>query len=306
MESSTENLALDKIPPDKLFQAFNQRMFTKDFTTKDVGVTPRVIMHWKQLGLLFESERQFDENHKFHFVELIWLKIVCELRAFGMPLSTILKVKDYLVVKKPIHKFLNLETTESIKDFYSKLFLSITMNSAKAVKIMESEGIIEKLKQFEFGQLEMGLFNYISEREDSKIYISPYGHAVIDFNNQDQKNPEVSKILREESCIVIPFFKLIRNFLKNPENYKFSSDLSILTATEAHILFLINEGKFESIRIDFKNGKPFILEGEKRINVDLKARVGEIFLNREYSTLLVKNQTGDEIAYSSIKTKFKL
>lgn len=58
------------------------------YTVKNVGVSNRVMSHWDSQGVSGPSGRPDEKAwRKFNFQELVWLKIVQELRAFGMSLE---------------------------------------------------------------------------------------------------------------------------------------------------------------------------------------------------------------------------
>lgn len=64
----------------------------KKFTIKDAGLTYRIINNWSNLGL-FDDGRIEEEKgwRKLNAVDLIWLRILVELRKFGFPLEKMKK-----------------------------------------------------------------------------------------------------------------------------------------------------------------------------------------------------------------------
>ncbi len=62
----------------------------EQFTIKDTGIKYRVINHWSQQGLLRDSRDDKGTGwRKFSFIDVTWLKILSELRAFGLSLDKI-------------------------------------------------------------------------------------------------------------------------------------------------------------------------------------------------------------------------
>ena len=77
---------------DNLFEEIEKDLFSEEFTLKNLGnnnVTARHLQYWSDNDLLPESKRKQDENHKFNFVELIWIKIIYELRVLGFNINKI-------------------------------------------------------------------------------------------------------------------------------------------------------------------------------------------------------------------------
>lgn len=62
----------------------------KKYTIKDTDSSYRVINHWCNAGLL-DASRDSNENgwRKFNIVDLVWLRVVMELRVFGLSLNKI-------------------------------------------------------------------------------------------------------------------------------------------------------------------------------------------------------------------------
>ena len=71
----------------------------KKFTIKDTDSTYRVINHWSKLDL-FDDARQGESKgwRKFSLVDMVWLKVLMELRKFGFALE---KIKiGYQIIKE--------------------------------------------------------------------------------------------------------------------------------------------------------------------------------------------------------------
>lgn len=62
----------------------------RKFTIKDTDSTYRVINHWASLGLLEDSRIDPTKGwRKFSLVDMVWLKVLVELRSFGVSLEKI-------------------------------------------------------------------------------------------------------------------------------------------------------------------------------------------------------------------------
>lgn len=67
-----------------------QQVNDKRFTVKDGDVSYRVINHWTAQGLL-DDDREDDSKdwRKLSLKDLLWLRVLRELRRFGLPLETL-------------------------------------------------------------------------------------------------------------------------------------------------------------------------------------------------------------------------
>jgi DNA-binding transcriptional MerR regulator len=63
---------------------------------KNKDVTHRVLNHWEELGLLTCQRETGKRWRKYSIMDLIWVRIMSELRKFGFPLAGMKKVKESL------------------------------------------------------------------------------------------------------------------------------------------------------------------------------------------------------------------
>lgn len=59
----------------------------KKFTIKDLDTTYRIINHWSQQGLFDDSRDDNKGWRKFSLVDMVWLRVLLELRKFGISLD---------------------------------------------------------------------------------------------------------------------------------------------------------------------------------------------------------------------------
>ncbi len=79
---------------DAKFSQMRDAVREKIYTAKKTDVTYRVLSHWDKNGLLPEGmDEQIGEWRRFTFIERVWLETVKRLRAFGLSLDTIVKVR---------------------------------------------------------------------------------------------------------------------------------------------------------------------------------------------------------------------
>lgn len=72
-------------------------MKRKDFRIEDTDQSYRVINHWCEIGLIDDSREKNAKGWRhFSGIDLLWIKVIEELRAYGLSLETIGKVKKFL------------------------------------------------------------------------------------------------------------------------------------------------------------------------------------------------------------------
>ncbi|MCP4311098.1 MAG: hypothetical protein GY790_07550 [Bacteroidetes bacterium] len=75
-----------------------ERLNTKKHRLSEENISPRVVNHWVELGLITDDRPEGKGWWMFSISEMIWFGIIVKLRKFGMELSKILKVKEYLEI----------------------------------------------------------------------------------------------------------------------------------------------------------------------------------------------------------------
>ncbi len=77
----------------------------KKFTIKDTDSSYRVINHWSSLGL-FDDQRVENKGwRKFNLVDMVWLRVLMELRTFGLSLDKMKAGYQSLNEKAAIFEF---------------------------------------------------------------------------------------------------------------------------------------------------------------------------------------------------------
>ena len=69
--------------------AVKKELTRRQYSLSEPSVTPRVLHHWYQTGII--SDRRTDGKgwSKFSFTELVWIKLIIRLREFGLGLDKI-------------------------------------------------------------------------------------------------------------------------------------------------------------------------------------------------------------------------
>lgn len=295
---------------DNLFEEIEKGLFNEEFTLKNLcsnDVTSRHLQYWFDNGLLPDSNRKQDENHKFNFVELIWIRLITELRVLGFPITKIRIVKESLLKKKSLPEHLGLTDTSSMAECYYKMFkdkLKIT-DKEKFIKSLPAADSLNTKHSKKISILHFLILLFIDQRENAKLIILNGGESFPFVSKSDHANPAIVELLEKETYISVPLFKLISDFIEDEKNYDFISKAQILNDNELKILFLLRNGKFDSMTIHFKNGAPFLIEPTKRMKLSSDNKLSEILLKRGYERIEVVTQDGN-ITYSPKTTKIFL
>ena len=77
--------------------AFKKELNRRQYSINEPSVTPRVLHHWYQVGIISDTRTNGKGWSKFSFTELVWIKLIIRLREFGLSLDKIKKVKEDLI-----------------------------------------------------------------------------------------------------------------------------------------------------------------------------------------------------------------
>lgn len=105
-----------------LYEANSVKKFLNEpkFTIGDETISSRVLKHWHDKGILSDNRPLSKGWRKFSISEIIWISIVLKLRSFGMELSKIKLVKDYI----DSYNLKSNKNQSSLLDFYISLCIA--------------------------------------------------------------------------------------------------------------------------------------------------------------------------------------
>lgn len=126
----------------------------KRFTIKNVDTTYRLINHWSTHGLFEDTRAEKKGWRKFSLVDMVWLKILIDLRTFGLPL-------------------------DKIKVSFKSLQEKMTLFEFAITSSMLGKGM--NIVVFSDGELEIGSRNSIA-RSESLNYLNQSAYLVVSLN----------------------------------------------------------------------------------------------------------------------------
>lgn len=254
---------LENIPPltlDEVLKAIK----TPRFTLSHLGVQKRVFHNWRHSGIFPE----IDEGSRIstlNFLELMWGKIVIDLREFGLSLEKIKEVKDFLfnpLSGKSEVKLSSKDLGEFALKKVEELNIPEDQKAQFRKMLLTEEGrkfLLSTLHQTAYTLIEILVLNTILLRKNNRIAIFKDGKCIPlleDYRQlpiPDAKN--TLAIFEIEPIISIPISPYIAEFLGEEKNLQVLPDLKIVTIQEYEILEMLVGGKLKSITIEFKDGK---------------------------------------------------
>lgn len=285
-------------------EAFEEKVVEKKFTSTLINpfVSSRQLNYWlNEAKLLPEYE---DKGwRKFSFLELVWLKIVNDLRDFGVDFEVLKKLYEDLFfvtstedLFEEIHKRKDqiLSMLEKDNSKSAKLFRELT------TKINEVKRIIPAEKK---PLILFYIMHSITLKSPGNILIKKNGEHLFmveklrDYYKQNDEN----RAFIFESHISVSISDVIEYYILK-EDMDRGIVNEILTEDEQSIINTIRKEKPESINVKFdKMGKATMIEVTRQTRVELAHRLADIILKNEYQTIVLKTQKGKIVTCTSTK-----
>lgn len=204
----------------------------------------RIINHWENNGL-FELKRGEEGSgwRRFSAMDKIWLKIIGELRLFGVSVEKIRAIREFLetgeskVSKYPLLEFYCAKNIAKGEPSYFLVFsdFSVQIASESDLKLAESFGSLCNHIRIDLGDILQGIF--------PKMNLSKKVSQSYELNND-----EIELVL----AVRTGFFREIKIELKNGKIYKMEKELE---NPEKEITKILKEGGYQTITIQMENGK---------------------------------------------------
>jgi DNA-binding transcriptional MerR regulator len=113
LDEFVDTKSLDKLT--KLYQLITE----EKLSAKETGIKYRVLNHWDEKGIIRFSRTSSIGNRKFSFVDFVWIKIVNELRSFGIGINTIKQIASDVYHPLPFKEMIDqyAQNIELLKDY---------------------------------------------------------------------------------------------------------------------------------------------------------------------------------------------
>ncbi len=267
----------------------------QNLSAKTIGVSYRTICHWDEKGIIRFSRTNSDSNRKYSFVDYIWIKVVEELRSFGVELPIIQKIVSEIYSPIPIKDIfgvlaenkVNLSILNSIKDDTEKAEFLEFLKSGE----YKDADFAELEKQFNY--LHILVAEIISTKKPVSIIVFKNGDWFPYIKENEHLYSEDLLYKKEyESQVCVSLTNLVFNFMLEENMATFSQEVNLLTMQEIKALNIVVKGDFQKLTVLYKSKKtePFeILKSDKAKDELLK-----VFRKKNFREFIVTDNYGKE------------
>lgn len=206
---------------------FCDRVLEKNFSVSDVGIPYQWVNNWDKENLLFETRRSDGKWRKFSFIDYLWVRVIIELREFGVPYDTIRKVKQIVEQDIPLDPgFLRSDRAGNGIPGSSKTssLKSLSLLTLLVIETIATKSLIQILIH---NDGECLLLNH--------KHIHLYGDELVQF--------------RKESYLTISLNYLLVNFIGEHELDFLIPFVPLISSEEAEVLKYIREDSINTLTI---------------------------------------------------------
>lgn len=260
--------------------------------------TARTLNYYKEEGLVLDRQKK----SKFSFEELVWLRIVFELKNIGINHSLIKQLKEYAFA--PVQEEVLDEILEQNKNLFEEHVVPMLKQIpeefhgefAKALKeaMSDKKVIANKVKS----NLRFWLMCTIQSKSAAEIHLLSDGK--VEFYLKQIENIDTSSL---HTYVSISLTRILSFYLSNDYSDNALAQC-LLNKDELLVLQYMREKKYKSIEVTFKNEKIDLIKLAQDEKADPRQRLYEFMIAGAYDDISIKREAGKIISISKI-TKVK-
>lgn len=282
---------------DKSDSAIAQYLLMKqeNFTIKDIGISYTELNYWDKKELLPIVRESDNGWRKFNFFDIVWLGIIRELRAFGISTALIREFKESVfslielsTLKQQAQQF--LDSIEPVDQHLLAKEIERMMNLIHTQEVKEDDVI---------SFFEYWLLGSIVRHEPVSLLFFLSGEVAYWNNASELKNDlELRQKRVWNPHTVISLNTIMCDLIEENLIVSYLPYLSVMNAQEAELLSMINQGKYDSITITFKDHRPDLVLGKKALPPE-KRKISEVLLEGDYQDIHLVQHRGKVVSISN-------
>ena len=286
---------------DKLVEVY-EVLCEERLSVKDTGVNYRVINHWDEMGIIRFIRNVEGGNRKFNFVDFIWIKVVNELRSFGVKLPDIQKIASEIYKPLPVMELFDTlannlelfnglegESKDDLMDFLKKGEYKNTDFDALNINL-------------NFNHLHILIAEAISTRNSVSIIVFNDGEW-FPFIKQNEHLYSKELLYKKEysSQVRINITELIFKYIMEDYLIEYANGLHLFTQQESKLLNHIKVGDYKKVIVKFKSKKHEPIEIIK--SKKAQEEIIHIFREKKYREFILTDKKGIELITKNEESK---
>ncbi len=267
----------------------------QNLSAKTIGVSYRTICHWDEKGIIRFGRENADANRKYSFVDYIWIKVIEELRSFGVELPIIQKIVKEIYEPIPIKDIfgviaennLDASVLSHIKDDDEK------KEFLKFLKSGEYQNADFSSLEKQFNYLHILVAEIISTKKPVSIIVFKNGDWFPYIKENEHLYSEDLLYKKEyESQVCVSLTNLVFNFMLEENMATFSKEVNLLSMQEIKVLDIVVKGNYQKLTVLYKSKKAEPLEVLK--SETAVTELQKVFRKKNYREFIVTDNDGKE------------
>ena len=266
------------------------------FYLKDIGVSGKVMNDWIKYALVDEAKEK-GTWRKYTLKEAIWIKLIEELRFFGIPLKNIKNIKT------SFYDF-NQELIAESNSYYERnagkneIYKSINESNKivqKALSDEQSGKLLEYINPFSIiiayalsGSMNL-VFIYSNENEG----FFNIGDTPLFEEEAAQQKKEFEKIISTQSFVLINIKSLLAKFFNDEkESVDVNYYLGLMNSKEKKLIEQIRSSNYSKITITLQEGVIVLTRAQKKDNDDIIKQLARLMKRGDFVDLEISARDG--------------
>ncbi|MGZ4100092.1 MAG: hypothetical protein ACXVNM_14495 [Bacteroidia bacterium] len=248
------------------------------------GINVRNLNNW----VTVLDPRDNSRNKVYSFAELIWYKIVEQLREAGLSLTIIASFKKELLA--PIDSKAFVKKFQTPEKYFSEL--NLTYREKKHLLEFLAGESNRVTKDSAFSMLYVMIVECVIQKLPLALAVFLDGSfLIIDSSKEHLFTESDKKRLMFDTHVFVSLTKILNTFLLSELAGDIIPKIGLLSPAESKLIELVHNGEYESITINFKDKKIKSLELKKKENP--KEQLIDILNSGEFNELIVKKRKGE-------------
>lgn len=243
------------------------QVLERRWSVSDVNLPYRWINYWDRERLLMDIEREGTRWRKFSFIDYVWVRIVCELRAFGLSFDAIRRVKETLAAPLPLEPDLALRKTPE-------------RSSCNVLLLLVAEAVVTKAPI------------HVLVRSDGDTLLFNESQAGL-------YGPELDRF-RAAPHLCVPLTGMLGEIIRRNDIDFIAPKIPLLSAPELEVLALLRERRLTALTVTTGGGEPVrVVGGGAYDPAEAERSLIECMMLRPYRQIQYETQDGKSVAFRS-------
>ena len=260
------------------------------FVATDTGITTRSLNHWESEGLIPNNRKEGERWRKFSFVDFVWIKMVEQMRTFGMSHDDIRKAKEFILTPNPLMDVWTLMA--GVGDF-----ANVVMGAGSEEERKGFEKFFERIFNEddadlgEFSLLQLLIANAVAKRCPVRFVIFLDGDYIwIEEHPEFVIPPEYAERFSYDPHVSLSITGILKSFMGSELGFERMENLKLLGPNEIYLLKAVMSGEYDSIKINFKNQEMDTMEMVK--SQETTKKIIDVLAEADYQNISIVQHKG--------------